>query len=347
MFQQQAHSNSLILLLLSLTTTVGMGGAIISLHHAHADITGEDDRQEISLAENLYPELRLKELSQAISVQISPDDLVGGDEAVRPDQPLAWVNKTLESRFGFCSTARFAQQPANGRCTGVLVTEQMLLTAAHCLTTQAGASDQSPCDAARFVFDYRYEGKSLRAKGKDLYRCKQVIPLAPSDPLKKPRIGEGELLDYAMVILDRKVEGRKPVTIAAGAKVRSNARWFAIGHPYGLPQKFIGKGRATQAQSNYWLSNLDASEGTSGGPVFDVETRQLIGIFKGVTYPQDFLKRVHDTPTGCRRYYRFGAKDFRTVVISSSRAEGLLEARPSDPQSLGDIPQAQRSRSSI
>jgi len=73
---------------------------------------------------------------------------------------------------------------------------------------------------------------------------------------------------------------------------------LTIGHPVGLPLKVSGGAtvRSTSPKS-YYITDIDAFGGNSGGPVFNARTKLIEGIL--VLGGQDFAK----SPAGCTIAY--------------------------------------------
>src|SRR5690606_7912461 len=96
-----------------------------------------------------------------------------------------------------CSDQRFAAQVTPGSCSGFLVGPDVLVTAGHCV------SNQKKCEDKFWVFGFtREEAADLTLSGENVYKCSQVLYQV---------LNQGDKNDYAVIKLDRPVEGREPL----------------------------------------------------------------------------------------------------------------------------------------
>jgi V8-like Glu-specific endopeptidase len=85
--------------------------------------------------------------------------------------------------------------------------------------------------------------------------------------------------DWAIVKLDRNVEGRQPLSIRREGQIQDNQAVYVIGHPRGLPQKYAGNASVRNNQATtHFVANLDVFGGNSGSPVFNDSTHEVEGI---------------------------------------------------------------------
>ena len=176
-------------------------------------------------------------------------------------------------RGNVCADERFASQPTVTDCTGFLVGEDLLVTAGHCLTpggTKVENATTRACDSYSWVFDYKVDGNDEfdlnSVPKKNVYKCKEVIFA----------IHERED-DYAIIKLDRKVEGREPLKLST-KKPALESEIFVIGHPSGLPLKYADGAQVKIMHENFFAANLDTFGGNSGSPVFNKVTNEVEGI---------------------------------------------------------------------
>lgn len=207
--------------------------------------------------------------------------------------------------MNLCPSERFREQPLGAFCSGSLVGEDLVMTAGHCIT------DENACADTKFVFGYAVKQSGGKAAttvpAGEVYGCKKII----KRDLDKPPSGLfGTVIsvlanvtnrmgpDYALIQLDRKVEGHRPLPINRGAAPRKGTPLLTIGHPVGLPLKAAG-GAAVRNDSpkSYYITDIDAFGGNSGGPVFNADTKLIEGIL--VLGGQDFVK----SPAGCTIAY--------------------------------------------
>ncbi|MEK7721475.1 MAG: serine protease [Elusimicrobiota bacterium] len=184
--------------------------------------------------------------------------------------------------YNLCPEVKFREQPSGASCSGALVGEDLVLTAGHCIKSKA------QCDDTSFVFGYSIGGPVENARTQlsadEVYSCSEVIKRSL---LSTTLTVDGESWptvygqDIALIKLDRKVTGRKPLAINRRGGIKKGDRLFAAGHPNGLPFKFSADGAVmveVDPDSAYFVSNLDVFGGNSGGPVFNAQTGLIEGI---------------------------------------------------------------------
>ena len=232
-------------------------------------IYGRDDRIELFDASPETRRLADSVVSLWQSADVREDRLAG---------TFSLNTRKLADDPEFCVNERFREQSIGSFCSGSLVGDDLVLTAGHCIT------GQTMCDNAKIVFGFAIKtyGASTPAEieAKDVYSCKKVlitrsdtVPPRP-DPFKKY---SGP--DYALIRLDRKVAGRKPLAINRGRSPKKGDKLMVIGHPLGLPLK-IAAGAAVRDASpaDYFVANLDSLRGNSGSPVFNAATGLIEGV---------------------------------------------------------------------
>lgn len=167
-----------------------------------------------------------------------------------------------------CKDEKFANQGTAAVCSGFLVAPDVIVTAGHCVTSQSSCTDYY------WVFDYALtsEGdKAYSETSKDnVYKCKKIYA---------QELNNTTMLDFGIVILDRPVTNRVPLTIAKDKKIADKAPVVVIGHPTGIPTKIAG-GANVRDNSNavYFNANLDTFGGNSGSAVFNERTGEVVGI---------------------------------------------------------------------
>jgi V8-like Glu-specific endopeptidase len=233
-------------------------------------VYGEDDRVDVYASDNAM----FRELSLSTAAMISTS-------SIRINNGTASINaQSLESR-GMCSTERFAKQPSAANCSGFLVGEDLLVTAGHCIR-----SDFS-CRSNSWVFDYKVEFEDqsdVTVDASDVYGCKEII---------SRELNRGNMDDWALIRLDRKVTDRRILQFRTSGKVKRGTDLVVIGHPSGLPTKIADGATVRNLRGTYFTANLDTYGGNSGSAVFDANTGVIEGILvRGAT---DYVNR-----NGCR-----------------------------------------------
>ncbi len=219
-------------------------------------IYGEDDRKDIFESTNpLY-----KQLADSSAAMIPTSSLEEqGDEFL--------INgSTLESD-GICADAKFAKQVTAANCSGFLVGNQLLVTAGHCI------EDMNDCSRYSWVFGFdnkTSENTSHKVAKSEVYKCTAIV---------SRKLDDSNDDDYALLKLDRKVEGHAPLKVRTSGKVANNTSILVIGHPSGLPTK-ISDGAIVRENGNkvFFQSTLDTFGGNSGSAVFDAKSGLVEGI---------------------------------------------------------------------
>ncbi|WP_437506368.1 trypsin-like serine peptidase [Sorangium sp. So ce1099] len=261
-------------------------------------VYGTDSRLEFFEA----PSEELRRLAGASSLAVLRRSSLDGSG---PDG-VRVVAPSLGEARGLCETERFVEQPAAAVCSSVLVDDDLLLLAGHCIESERS------CEDLLFVAGYYYDAPGeLHPIGlDDVFACRRLALWRPAGE------GSDEALDVAFVQLDRPVRAPlAPAVLAPRAPLPDDAV-TAIGHGDGLPGKIDAEGR--------WLgpcasggpcgeAQIDTFAGSSGGGVFDAR-RELAGIV--VSGRQDHALSEQ------------GCLTVRTELASAPHGEGILLAQP-------------------
>ncbi|MET0341740.1 MAG: serine protease [Polyangiales bacterium] len=226
-----------------------------------AIIYGSDDRLEVYEHESAV----LKGIAASAVVALVPRSRF----LQTPAGEFAIFTRPLEQAFQVCADERFAAQPTAADCSGVLIDEDLVLTAGHCF-----ASDDA-CAQFSFVFDYYYRAPgSLEPIGwGDVYGCRRIAHRSLSS------LTAGTRVDYALVQLDRKAAGRTPVSIRRDALAQGEPL-ATVGSASGLPAKIDSGSHVLDVraqQLDYFLLDSDTFAGSSGSGVFDAQGA-LVGV---------------------------------------------------------------------
>jgi len=263
----------MITVLLTMTT---LSTTVMASDKSQTIVYGADNRVETYQASK-----RDQALASATAGMLSTVEAIDlGDSFMLPP-------KSISDSMGLCKDERFISQPTSVVCSGFLVGPDLLVTAGHCVTTQAR------CDEVSFVFDYKLNQKTKRANmivpKRSVYKCSKVIN-AKLENLP------GDKKDYALVKLDRVVKGKRPLKFRTTGIVDSKDTLVVIGHPSGLPQK-VASGASifgNNSKQSYFKTNLDTFGGNSGSAVFNTKTGTIEGIL--VRGAKDYVK---DEDNGC------------------------------------------------
>lgn len=243
---------------------------------------------------------------------------------------------TLKADMGLCEGERFADQNNAVVCSGFLVGPDLLVTAGHCIQTQAD------CNETSWVFDYKLKESTgtadVMVKNDSVYKCSKVIE---SQLLSKR---DGTRIDYALVKLDRVVKGKTPLKFRTKSKIALNKDIVVIGHPSGLPQKVAAGAKVLKNEDeHYFQTNLDTFGGNSGSAVFDAKTGAVEGIL--VRGAKDYERsplgcvRVHKTTQEITDFSRYGESVSRITDIKSLkyRASFFKAAQAGDSETLKSL----------
>lgn len=205
----------------------------------------------------------------------------------------------LSERLSVCPDERFAQQISAADCSSVLVEEQRVVTAGHCIS-------ELNCQEVGIVFGYQLAPDDTLAplSSEQLYRCAAV---------EQYSFGSGG--DYAVVRLDRPVTDVEPAPMRAGRlPLEDGSPLFIAGYPSGLPLKLAAGAQVVDSrpsERDFFRANLDSFPGNSGGGVFDETSGELLGLIVRGPNPGYEL----DDADGCYRPER--AADDAPVLIES------------------------------
>lgn len=221
-------------------------------------IYGADDRLDVFQS----PDPLMRELARSVATQVSVKDVIE-----KPEWEYRLKTSTL-AKNGLCQTERFAHQPLVGDCTGFLIAPDKMVTAGHCITST------NQCAGMYWVFDFAYYNGITEDEfvfnETQIAQCRAVI-----ERVKNAETG----VDYAVMLLDRKMVGRTPFKVRKEGKVNDDAILTIIGHPNGIPAKIAsGAEIRDNKDPNFFVTNTDSFVGNSGSPVVDSRT----GIVEGV-----------------------------------------------------------------
>ncbi len=286
-------------------------------------IYGDDDRKE-------YFEVPKERRAQADAVvslwdssKVFPDHAGHFLLSVHP-----FSDKVFDRGGGkLCASEPFRNQPIGAECSGTLVGEDLVMTAGHCISTQ------HDCDDMIVVFDFNIKSPGgiapATVPASSVYFCKSIVSsklesakygkLPPADAVQKGIVKD---LDYAIIRLDRKVTGRKPLPIDRKGGLETGSPIFTIGHPVGLPAKITEAASVLniRPEDPYFEANLDTYGGNSGSGVFNAKTGLLVGIL--ARGRDDFKK----TPEGCyaSEVFEQNPKDGGEAVTKIALVAGFI-----------------------
>ncbi|EQC45296.1 serine protease [Bacteriovorax sp. Seq25_V] len=243
-----------LLILLSLT---------LSTFAMNKGVYGTDDRVEASLYHNPI----IKEQSKAVAAMIYSSHIKEIDENTHE---LMWGKYGMLDNF--CKEVPFQGQPTSSNCTAFLISPTKVMTAGHCMRSTYN------CNDTKFAFNYNIENVTgphapydrFHINGVKLYSCKN-IDITIND--------KNSLLDYAIVELDRPVEGVTPLSLRKQGAAELGDGVYMIGTPGGIPLKITDNATVFDSTSEvFFRTDLDAFHRNSGSPVLNEKTHEVEGI---------------------------------------------------------------------
>jgi V8-like Glu-specific endopeptidase len=291
----------------------------VSYRTGNKIIFGEDDRVEYFQAPAGFRE----KADSVVSLWKSQFVLREGDSG-----PYTLALDTYGRRYNLCPGVRFAEQSVGAFCSGALVGEDLVLTAGHCI------KDENTCKSTKFVFGFGVKGEGESAAGQvpesDVYGCAEVIKRDWTNFTVSQNGGPQQTVfgdDFALVRLDRKVSGRKPLAVGRDGGVKKGDAVMTMGYPSGLPLKISTYATVVKPvgeHDRFFVTNLDTFGGNSGGPVFNAAT----GLIEGVLVRGDgdsFLQ----TFDGCNIFHV--KPQNAGAGVSANKLDKVLELIPELP----------------
>jgi hypothetical protein len=232
-------------------------------------VYGMDDRREPYEVDDP----RLRELARSSLVAL----VAKSRFVVEKDGQSVLLANDLRSDQALCADQRFAEQPALADCSGVLIDDDLVLTAGHCFV------EGDDCARYVYAFDFAYEAHRAPLTPL-LVRCRALVLRAVTTQL-----------DYAIVQLERPVADRAPVALRSNP-LELGEGLVTMGFPSALPAK-IDQGarvRAIDPRLGTFTLDSDTFQGSSGSPIVDAQGA-LVGVLGrgGVDY-------VSVADQGCR-----------------------------------------------
>jgi len=228
-------------------------------------IYGDDNRREHSDPEVDPFLLELAASTAALVKTTAISNLEASCTSEEPKAQLGGLN--FGDSYRLCADEPFREQTSSAFCSGFLVGPDILVTAGHCVRSEQA------CAGTSFVFDYAITADDRDPQivsQRDVYGCGELLELG---------YNYSAGLDYAVIKLDREVEGRTPLRFREEGVVEERTELAVIGHPAGLPSKIAdGAWVRTNAHEQWFVANLDTYGGNSGSAVFNLDTGVVEGI---------------------------------------------------------------------
>lgn len=224
-------------------------------------IYGEDDRVEVI---NCTDPMRL-ERARSVAAIVERRNLVAAGEG-----QVSIGGSTLEQRYALagkplCKREAFRAQHCAALGSAFLVAPNIIATAHHCL-------NEETYTGRCMLFDFEIGAGGVtptRFRVQQIYGFSRYLGGAFSP----------DGADWALIELDRPVEDRPALALAAGGSAVDQLPLYVIGHPAGLPKKIAGNAEIrVNTAPTHFVANLDTYGGNSGSPVFNALTHEVEGI---------------------------------------------------------------------
>jgi len=189
--------------------------------------------------------------------------------------------------LGLCDDEPFANEPLAAFCSTVLIDDDLVLTAAHCVGRDAASATQV-CQRLQVVFGFELFAPNSEPElhGDQVFGCRRVVT-----------VGEAPA-DYAVLQLDRPVAAPLAAARFATESVELGDRLVVSSYGEGLPLKVELQAQVTGTSlgADSFVLASDTFAGSSGGGLFTTSL-DLIGLF--VSGASDWLQ-----VNGCKRALR-------------------------------------------
>ncbi len=275
--------------------TAGLCQAALSEASQHPlSIYGADSRQDLYQVTD--PKVRQLADSTVALVQATQVDFS------RSSSSAALSLGGYGDDLSLCTDERFFSQKTLAFCSGSLVGPDMVMTAGHCIKSM------DDCNTTKLVFGFAMNSADSDVSQVDpseVYGCSSIVARALED----------SSADFALIKLDRKVVGHKPLLINRTGELAIGSKLILIGHPSGLPTKVADGHVLETSMPGYFSTTLDAFAGNSGSSVFNAETGKIEGIL--VRGENDF---EFDGVRGCRVSSHYPEDGTRSEAVTKISA---------------------------
>lgn len=190
-------------------------------------------------------------------------------------------NRTYLKSFVFgdvlrmCQQERFREHLMLGDCSGFAINQNQIVTARHCIP------DQKSCDERVIIFGHQ-QPKNQEFSTEQLYECKKIDASLEKD--------SGDLV---LVTLNKPLTGtvpfKRPQAPSNIISVNLDSRPFVLGHPFGVSMIAAPLESIAKFENNIsFRAQADVSQGSSGSPLFDSQSGEILGVLTGGEFDLDW-----------------------------------------------------------
>lgn len=186
------------------------------------------------------------------------------------DKNLTFRTNTVGNILGLCSSERFRDDLLLGDCSGFLISDQLLVTAGHCI------KNDSDCAEKIFIFGHT-EVQRSQFSSNEIYSCSRIVNSVNKDA--------GDLV---LVELDRAVESRpgthrfKIPNAESPQFSEDSSNLMSLGHPLGTSMKQTPLEKLfPQTEHSFFKAQMDVVQGASGSPLFNPNSGVVHGVLVG------------------------------------------------------------------
>lgn len=193
-----------------------------------------------------------------------------GNYGLSPVHTKKLKHTVAKRNIPFGEQESFIDEPTPAYGTAFLVARRYAITAGHCLCEKgSNRLDEKKIEHTRFVLGFQ---KNQHTQSEYEFSAKDVFQFKV---LAHQREGK---IDWAFIKLDKNVEGRDPLPLNFTTEIALKKGLYMLGHPSGLPLKFVEGGEVKNDKDTYLHANLNSFSGNSGSPVFDEKKKKVVGI---------------------------------------------------------------------
>lgn len=244
-------------------------GKVVAFYDTRMDVYAHPNAALVDLAIHSTPTL------MHVSAAPSPADVA--------------ASQILGLKKDLCPGERFYDDPTLGNCSGVLIDDDLVLTAGHCV----GAAGTA-CSSNDWVFGYYRTSAATVApmSSDDYFTCSEIVVNRKLEP------GSSFIEDYAVVRLNRSATPRfTPARVAFGNYPFLEGQPMAvIGSPSGIPLKIDSDGNMNSIQNSYHIkADLDTFNGNSGSALYALGGNTVAGVLYAGSGGDDYVRNSANT----------------------------------------------------